>query len=469
MKWTKHIFPDDIMTNNNLFTVKYPKQLLQAFDQDHGWTYHFFIKCFNKALLYTEEESEAFNVHTKIMPSAGIVEHMDITNYTKRGIGFQESTSELCIEWTGFSHNQNNMKILVSIGSFPYWSDIEPLTGVGNVSMHCFQNLSLELNKTYYAMVVASNRQGIINSTSKGIFIAKATQVIKHACINLGERCPVQYDYILKDTPSLENSIKFNKIVPISSSIYWTIHVEIETTDVSVRKIIILNYRGTTHTAGSWSMDGERLSLFFSLIQADDSIVFNIVLLKPLIVSKVTMHQCLKTSGVQAIGKVLYTTWVLERHFANQIDDYRVELYQGQVMTTSTDDSLRSYRSGKDNKLLLPYTYEQNQMYTLCVRPCFQNTCITASVCSNFTVDREPPVFSDITAFLNSHQDSKWRDANTFSLTAEWSLFIESGTKDTVLVYDWTISSERDGSGLLLKWQRLFLGTYLEDHYMVRI
>ena len=99
--WTDVIFPLSTMHDDFLFEININKSLLQHYDQDSGKTFTVNVKAFNRAGHFTVARSDPFQIHSKQLPSTGIVYHVLNADATEE-IGYQEDTSQLCVRWFGF-------------------------------------------------------------------------------------------------------------------------------------------------------------------------------------------------------------------------------------------------------------------------------------------------------------------------------------------------------------------------------
>ncbi|XP_046569939.1 uncharacterized protein LOC124278266 [Haliotis rubra] len=149
--------------------IRYPLKRLQEMDSELNKPFLFELYVYNSAGHFALVTTEGITVPSKFPPGHGLVYDIDPMDVDGKDDVDFHSTLKSCVKWNGFLHHRD-VQFEVALGSAVNGSDISPFRSVNGTSA-CVTSSSIKPRVKYYATVRATCSGGSSYASSDGFII----------------------------------------------------------------------------------------------------------------------------------------------------------------------------------------------------------------------------------------------------------------------------------------------------------
>ena len=440
------------------FEININKSLLQHYDQDSSKMFTVNVKAFNRAGHFTVARSDPFQIHSKQLPSTGIVYHVLNADATEE-IGYQEDTSQLCVRWFGFVHHTEELTYQVAIGSQPNEDDVHVYEASQSNDTHCVTGLSLAPMRKYYATVRAQNEQGISQASTHGVFVAAYADVIAESAVNFGPGCPSLFQHVLYELEAsddnfteaefnLDETLTLHVSIPLTSLPTRTIRIIYTNTTVADASSAAVEVNGAPLVVDTWEVDEAKLYIFYNFVHMQENVTVKLQATNDVMsnVLQVAIDECRATLQYQISPDIVR----VKMSFNPAVSQYITSFETG----FDNAENTTLHNCGVDREIFIQTSLQNGVDYHLQVSPCFAMTCLTPIQSHRLRLETSSPQPHVIRASLHKDPHADWIDTNNYVIEADWNLFTVADNDSVVTVYDWSIATEESGAKMVVPWAR---------------
>ena len=457
VSWTPYQVAHSQVESFSSFEVSVNKSVLQHHDQDSGRQYLFSIQAYNRAGLFISQRSDPFQIHSKQLPTTGIVYHV-VDEISTEPIGFQEDLAKFCARWFGFSHHSEVLNISIGIGTEKFVTDIHPFVNADYIDHHCIYLKSVVPYRKYFITVKASNKEGFSISSTQGVFVGNSSEILEHSRINIGSSCHSEFRSILFSRFLYDKSsdlVLSGVYVPFTSLTERILRISFSHIDfgTAVQFGVYINDKQINIT--TWKFIGNyKIMLFYNFVHDSEEIEirvepFNKTLSQT--VTEIALDECKADCRSQLNTDYLFVQFSFNPKANNFITHFEAEVIE---VNPSIQSNSGFTPVGNHTQLYFPTYLHKDSQLVVKLRPCFSVTCIDYITSHSVVLDRHPLTFTQSFAELHKDPASDVVDTNAYLLIASWKAENSQNKDDIIIAYDYGVALNEDGTGMLTQWTR---------------